>query len=151
MFLVQQAPSLAIGYSHCVDKSCIHSLYPVMTQHVPCQTQLTALQASAGCQQCVFVPTCRDVGVCTGLQQMYSLKVLDASNNALQGTVPNLLSSSLQQLYLDHNQLTGGVPSMYGSSQELRCWSLDHNPGLCGSLPAGARCLDLSGTNIGEL
>jgi hypothetical protein len=82
---------------------------------------------------------------------MYSLKVLDASNNALQGTVPNLFSSSLQQLYLDHNQLTGGVPSMYGSSQQLRCWSLDHNPGLCGSLPAGARCLDLTGTNIGEL
>ena len=81
---------------------------------------------------------------------MPSLKVLDASFNSLTGPIPGFLSNSLQQLYLDHNMLSGSIPAKFGSTPNLRCWSLDHNPGICGVLPAGARCLDTTGTSLGE-
>lgn len=78
------------------------------------------------------------------------LKVLDASFNQLSGPIPDFFNNNIQQLYLDHNALSGSVPSKFGNTSSLRCWSLDHNPAICGVLPAGARCLDPTGTNLGE-
>jgi hypothetical protein len=80
---------------------------------------------------------------------MTSLKVLDASYNQIVGAVIGFLSDNIQQLYLDNNMLSGNIPFKYGSTPNLRCWSLDHNPQICGVPPAGARCFDLTGTNIG--
>lgn len=95
----------------------------------------------------LWLPTSR----CAGVGQMSSLKVFDASYNNLQGPLPFLSGGNLQQLYLDHNNLTGDATySGFATSYQFRCWSLDNNPGLCGSLPVGARCLDTSGTNIGK-
>ena len=82
---------------------------------------------------------------------MNNLKVLDASYNRISGVVPDFLANGLQQLYLDHNNLTGPIPLKYGSGTPgLRCWSLDNNPGICGSLPMGIRCFNPMGTSIGE-
>lgn len=80
-----------------------------------------------------------------------SLQVLDLSHNNLQGAVPDLsLYSNLQQLYLDYNNISGYIPYGYGYMGSLRCWSLDHNPGVCGDPPSGSRCLNPLGTNISE-
>lgn len=82
--------------------------------------------------------------------QLTSLKVLDASYNLLVGAVPDFLPSTVQQLYLDHNTLSGNVPYKYGTMPDLRCWSLDNNPEICGVPPAGARCLAWTGTKLGR-
>lgn len=76
--------------------------------------------------------------------------MLDASHNQLVGAVPSHLTSTLQQLYLDYNTLSGNVPYKYATTPDLRCWTLDHNPELCGVPPVGARCFDATGTNIGK-
>jgi hypothetical protein len=82
--------------------------------------------------------------------RMPSLKVLDASFNQLGSGLQVLFPETLQQLYLDHNNLTGTFPSDFAAVPNLRCWSLDHNPGLCGLPPPGALCFDAVGTSIGE-
>lgn len=81
---------------------------------------------------------------------MANLKVLDASFNQIFGAVPDFLTNTLQQLYLDHNNLTGGVPLKYGNAPDLRCWSLDYNARLCGLPPGGSRCFDPTNTSIGK-
>jgi len=81
---------------------------------------------------------------------MANLKVLDASFNKISSAVPDFLTDALQQLYLDHNNLTGGVPYKYGNTPDLRCWSLDYNAGLCGLPPGGSRCFDPTNTSIGK-
>jgi Leucine-rich repeat (LRR) protein len=80
---------------------------------------------------------------------MTSLKVLDASFNALEGSLP-AMPSSLEQLYLDHNHLTGQIPYALGMGQ-LRCWSIDNNPGVCGPVPGDVPCFSPLGTNLGKV
>lgn len=85
------------------------------------------------------------------------LRHLDVSYNQIPGGVPTYLPSSIEQLYLDHNVLTGQVSAVFANSgsssgtfSNLTCWSLDHNPGLCGLAPVNSRCFDKTGTNISK-
>lgn len=87
--------------------------------------------------------------------RLNSLQVLDASFNQLGGALlvgdfPYLpFPATLQQLYLDHNNLLGNVPGDFAGMPHLRCWSFYNNPGLCGVRPPGVLCFDAEGTNIG--
>lgn len=86
-----------------------------------------------------------------------ALQVLDISYNQFTGTLPVDLPGTVSQLYMDHNKLTGSIPAVFadsgtvnGSFQNLHCWSLDHNPGLCGPVPSNAPCFDRYQTNISK-
>jgi hypothetical protein len=116
---------------------------------------LRLINGASMIQVCSIVEVIRVTMLCVlsiataGWSLMTSLKVLDASYNQIVGAVIGFLSDNIQQLYLDNNMLSGNIPFKYGSTPNLRCWSLDHNPQICGVPPAGARCFDLTGTNIG--
>lgn len=65
------------------------------------------------------------------------LTLLAASNNALEGTIAGSWGSSLTDLYLSGNQLTGTIPASLFAQPALEELYLDDNR-LTGSLPANA-------------
>jgi hypothetical protein len=80
---------------------------------------------------------------------------LQASSSGLSGPIPDWTNSStaattLQQVKLDGNSLTGQIPSSYAGLQQLRCLRLMNNPGLCGAVPQDLPCFDTRSTNLGE-
>jgi hypothetical protein len=88
------------------------------------------------------------LGSAAGWASFIALELLDASFNNFSGAIPDL-PNTLQQLYLDHNALSGSVPASYGVKPAMWCWSIDSNPGVCGLLPSGTRCFNRANTSIG--
>ncbi|BAF09491.1 probable inactive leucine-rich repeat receptor kinase XIAO [Oryza sativa Japonica Group] len=84
-----------------------------------------------------------------------SLRVLDLSGNAFSGEIPASLftpASSLEELYLSRNALTGAIPPQVASLGSLKRMELQHN-GLTGTLPRmdamrSLAYLDLSGNAL---
>eukprot|EP01060_Flectonema_neradi_P001998 TRINITY_DN1120_c2_g1_i2.p1 TRINITY_DN1120_c2_g1~~TRINITY_DN1120_c2_g1_i2.p1 ORF type:complete len:966 (+),score=110.32 TRINITY_DN1120_c2_g1_i2:62-2899(+) len=56
------------------------------------------------------------------------VSVLQASNNAITGTLPDMSNAtSLEFLYLDHNQMSGAVPESISACEALEVLQLDSN------------------------
>ncbi|GFP86579.1 probable leucine-rich repeat receptor-like protein kinase imk3 [Phtheirospermum japonicum] len=78
-----------------------------------------------------------------GIGGLSRLRTLDLSNNFLNGSLPDNLSSlkNLTVLDLSHNQFTGRIPGTVGNITSLRELDLDHNnfsgeiPSSLGDLP----------------
>ncbi|XWS16091.1 hypothetical protein CRYUN_Cryun34aG0056000 [Craigia yunnanensis] len=61
------------------------------------------------------------------LQSLTSLKELDMSHNNLAGNIPDNIPQNLQQLNLEFNQFTGGVPYSINQMHSLQHLNLGHN------------------------
>ncbi|KAL2631877.1 hypothetical protein R1flu_016563 [Riccia fluitans] len=70
------------------------------------------------------------------LFQLTGLQILNLSENSLNGTVVFQSSSSLQELYLDGNQLVGGIPESVGKLGSLRILHMQGNGQLGGNIPS---------------
>ena len=67
------------------------------------------------------------------LRLVFNLDTLDLSHNLLTGTIPDNITasndfSSLVNLYLHNNNLSGEIPAKLGTLERLRNLSLYHNP-----------------------
>lgn len=86
--------------------------------------------------------------------QNFPLQELDLSDNQLQGSIMpywtsgSKLSTTLQTLIMERNQLSGMLPSM--NMPALSCWSVFGNWQLCGAAPSSGVCGNLNSTWLGE-
>lgn len=59
--------------------------------------------------------------------------------------------NSLIQIQLQGNALSGSIPNTWATfGTSLGCLILAENPGLCGVVPNGLPCFDITNTNLGE-
>nr|XP_048337074.1 receptor like protein 27-like [Ziziphus jujuba var. spinosa] len=85
--------------------------------------------------------------------KLRDLEVLDASNNHLDGTIPQCLENldgSLRVLNLQRNSFLGNIPQIYRDRSTLMTLDLSHNQ-LYGNIPKSfVKCKNLDILNLGH-
>lgn len=107
------------------------------------------------CKQLLLLKSCVGaVFACNVEWQYFPVQELDLSDNQLQGSILSYwtsgskLSTSLETLRLERNQLAGVLPSM--NMPALSCWSVFGNWQMCGAQPTSGVCGNLNSTWLGE-
>ncbi|OEL22283.1 Protein STRUBBELIG-RECEPTOR FAMILY 3 [Dichanthelium oligosanthes] len=142
--LAAAAPRLASAVTDAADVSAINGLYVALGSPTlpgwtgnggdPCGELWQGVVCTGSAITGITMNAANLGGQLGSLGNFTSIIIINLSNNKIGGTIPEDLPSTLQQLFLSANQLTGSIPSSLSKLKNLSAMSVNIN-NLNGDLP----------------